>query len=78
MDWHVQYRIGAAEYIAWHAPPELAIEAACHLIDDGCDVHGIGTGPLADSIPTDQIARIHAFWMRARQPFGAMPGNLRV
>ncbi len=50
--------------------PELAIESACRLIDDGADVYGIGTGPLAASIARDQIARVYALWARAREPFG--------
>jgi hypothetical protein len=29
--------------IARH-PPEQAIEAACRLINDGCDVYGISSG----------------------------------
>jgi hypothetical protein len=66
MTWHVQYRKDTVDHIAMHPSPEQAIEAACHLIDDGCDVYGIGTGPLTDSIARDQIARIHAFWARAR------------
>ena len=66
MSWHVQYRRDAADCIARHASPELAIEAACQLIDDGCDVYGIGTGPLSDSIARADIARIHEFWARAK------------
>jgi hypothetical protein len=70
MSWHVQYRQGAAEVVASYPSPELAIETACRLIDDGCDVYGIGTGPLTDSIARDQIARIYAIWARAKHPFG--------
>jgi hypothetical protein len=47
-----------------------AIEAACRLMDDGCDVYGVGTGPLTDSIEKEQIDRIYAMWERARHPFG--------
>jgi hypothetical protein len=65
MTWHVQYRVGAVDHVARYPGPELAIEAACHLIDDGCDVYGIGTGPLADSIGKGEIARIYALWARA-------------
>jgi len=49
-----------------HPSPERAIEAACGLIDDGCDVYGIGTGPLSDSIAREEIAGIYRFWARAR------------
>lgn len=49
-----------------HTSPEEAIDAACRLIDDGFDVYGIGTGPLADSIARPEILRIHEFWARAK------------
>jgi hypothetical protein len=70
MPWHVQYRKDATDHIERYSSPERAIEAACRLIDDGCDVYGVGTGPLTDSIEKEQIARIHAMWTRARFPFG--------
>jgi hypothetical protein len=73
MTWHVQYRKDAADHIVRHRSPEQAIEAACGLIDDGCDVYGIGTGPLTDTIGRDEIARIHALWARAKHPFGRIP-----
>jgi hypothetical protein len=73
MTWHVQYRKDGADQIGRHPTPELAIQAACHLIDDGCDVYGIGTGPLTDSIEREQIARIYAMWARAKFPFGQIP-----
>jgi len=65
MTWHVQYRRGLTNHLVMHPSPELAIEAACRLIDDGYDVYGIGTGPLTDSIAKDAIARIHAVWAKA-------------
>jgi hypothetical protein len=70
MEWHVQYRQGGEELIGWHTSPEKAIAAACRLIDAGCDVYGIGTGPLSDSIGPEQVARIYAQWARASHPFG--------
>jgi hypothetical protein len=73
MTWHVQYRQGAMDMVAMHPSPELAIEAACQLIDGGCDVYGIGTGPLTDSIARDQIARIYDIWARAEHPHGGTP-----
>jgi hypothetical protein len=69
MTWHVQYRKDATSHVARHPSPEQAIEAACRLIDDGCDVYGVGTGPLTDSIDREQIARIYAMWARAKFPF---------
>ncbi len=64
--WHVQYRRDGIDHIVKCPSPEEAIETACHLIDDGFDVYGIGTGPLTDSIGREEIARIYAFWMRAK------------
>ena len=71
MMWHVQYLQDGVDHLARYPSPEEAIEAACRLIDDGCDVYGIGTGQLTDSIERDQIARIYAIWVRAN------PGNRR-
>jgi hypothetical protein len=45
--------------------PEQAIETACALLDEGCEVSGLGMGPLANSIDQDQIARIYEIWVRA-------------
>jgi hypothetical protein len=70
MPWHVQYHKGSVDHIERHSSPERAIEAACRLIDDGCDVYGVGTGPLTDSIGREQIARIYAMWDRAKHPLG--------
>jgi hypothetical protein len=70
MTWHVQYRKDGTDQIGMHRTPELAIRAACLLIDDGYDVYGIGTGPLTDSIGKEQIARIYAMWARTKFPFG--------
>lgn len=73
MTWHVQYRQGTIEsHTVTHPSPEQAIEAACRLIDDGCDVYAIGTGQPGDSIGTSEIARIYALWLRARSPFGTI------
>ena len=70
MQWHVQYRKDALNCIVRRESPELAIEAACHLMDEGADVYGIGTGPLTDSIKRAQIDRIYALWVRERTPSG--------
>jgi hypothetical protein len=66
MTWHVQYRKGDVDHIGEHPSPELAIEAVCRLIDDGCDVYGVGTGPITDSVGRREIARIYAMWARIR------------
>jgi hypothetical protein len=70
MTWHVQYHKDATDHIVRYPSPERAIEAACRLIDDGCDVYGVGTGPLSDSIEREQIVRIYAMWARVKFPFG--------
>jgi len=74
MTWHVQYRRGAKHHVVMHPSPERAIEAACGLIDDGCDVYGIGTGPLSDCIEREDIAWIYRFWARARPARNINPG----
>jgi hypothetical protein len=74
MTWHVQYSRGAEHHVARHPSPERAIEAACGLIDDGCDVYGIGTGPLSDSIAREEIAGIYRFWARAKPGATINPG----
>lgn len=64
-DWHVRYRKHEADHVRWYATPEDAIEAACCLIDESCDVYGIGLGSFDDSLAKDQIARIYALWAMA-------------
>ena len=72
MTWHVQYRKSGSDHIARAPTPEAAIETACHLIDEGSDVFGIGTGPLTDTIAGNEIARIYAIWARVKIPFGRL------
>jgi hypothetical protein len=57
------------DHIVRFPSPERAIEAACRLIDDGCDVYGVGTGALSDSIERQQIAKIYVMWARTKLPF---------
>jgi hypothetical protein len=66
LDWHVQYRKHEVDHVGWYATPGEAIVAACVLIDESCDVYGIGLGSLDDSVASDQIAKIYAVWSRAR------------
>lgn len=68
LEWHVQFRKHGTDYVSWFATPEQAIEAACTFIDEGDDVYGIGVGSLDDSIKTNQIARIYAMWVKAKEP----------
>ena len=69
MSWHVQYREGGTDHLMRYPTPEEAIEAGCRLIDEGCDVYGMGTGSLTTSISKDEIARMYAFWARTKTPF---------
>ena len=69
MIWPVKYRDDAIDYIASYPSPERAIDAACLLIDHGCDVYGLGTEASADTMGRDEIARIYFIWARARAPF---------
>ncbi len=70
MTWHVQFQDRDGEHTVRRYPgPEKAIEAACSLIDAGCDVYGIGTGLLTDSIERGEIARIYEMWARQRLSF---------
>ena len=66
MTWHVQYRDGGEDHVRRFPTPELAIAAACGLIDDGREVTGIGTGELSDSVGMDEIRNIYDLWRRAR------------
>jgi hypothetical protein len=68
--WHVQFSRINVDHVEMHPTPEAAIESACLLMDQGCDVYGIGTGALTDSIERNQISRIYELWARARYPFG--------
>lgn len=59
-EWHVQYRNGTIDRVEWFIDCELAIETACRLVDAGCDVYGLGSGSLNDSIPSDRSVRFAA------------------
>ena len=77
MDWFVQYHKSGADHLIRAKTPEEAIELACRLLDEGCDVWGIGTGPLTDSIAKDQIARIYQIWLKARPRAPGRASNRR-
>jgi hypothetical protein len=66
MPWFVRYTRSAEDHLVRMRTPEQAIETACRLLDEGCDVYGVGTGPLTDSIGKDEISRIYDMWVRAR------------
>jgi hypothetical protein len=48
-------KLGGVAEIAWFSAPENAIEEACRMLDDGCDVFGVGREPLSDSIDCGHI-----------------------
>ncbi len=73
MMWFVQYNKSGTDHLVRMRTPEQAIKTACELLDDHCDVFGIGTGPLTNSIGKDQIALIYNMWLRAR-PQGFLGG----
>ena len=77
MIWFVQYKQLGTDQLVQTATPEQAIKTACHLLDDGCDVYGTGTGPLTNSIEKEQITRIYDMWVRARpkNPRSSEPRN---
>jgi hypothetical protein len=64
--WDVLFLDGKEERRARYEDHELAIDAACELIDKGYEVHGIGRGPLAYPIGKQTITRIYAIWARDR------------
>jgi len=68
MTWHIQFRSGEGDHIERFPTPEQAIDAACRLMDAGCDVYGIGTGPLTDSVGREGIAKMYAIYTRFTPP----------
>jgi hypothetical protein len=58
--WSIQYRLSGSDMTAEALTPEEAIRVACHLLDDGCEVCGIGTGALTHVIIKEDIDRIYA------------------
>lgn len=74
MTWFVQYNKSGTDHLVRMLTPEQAIKTACELLDADCDVFGIGSGPLTNSIGKDQIALIYSMWVRAR-PQGFLGGR---
>src|SRR5476651_1965860 len=71
MTWDIRYNRDAEDHLELHATAEGAIEAACSLLDQGCDVYGVWTGDLAESIDREQIIRMHG--LRIKSPI--QPGS---
>jgi hypothetical protein len=70
MTWYTEYLNDTVEQIEGHASAELAIEAACQLIESGSDVHRIGNGQPEDSLGRAQIARTMPSGPRRRNRSG--------
>jgi hypothetical protein len=59
MTWDIRYNRAAEDHLESHPTAERAIESACLLLDQRCDVYGVWTGDLAESIDREQILRIY-------------------
>jgi hypothetical protein len=66
MTWDIRYDRDAEDHLESHPTAESAIEAACVLIDQGCEVHGIWTGHLTELIDREQIVRIYSLRIKPR------------
>jgi hypothetical protein len=65
--WFVRYsRPLAQEEIEEVETAEQAVEAACLLIDEGCQVIGIGWGSLTVTVGAREIAHLYEHWKRAK------------
>jgi len=66
MTWDIRYNRGTEDYLESHPTAETAIEVACLLIDQGCDVYGIWTGHLTEAVDREQIIRIYGLRIKPR------------
>ena len=73
MDWFIQHHSGGFDYITMRQSLDEAIETACRLLDEGCDVTGIGHKTLDNVVPMQDIESIYSIWVRAKGPFAACP-----
>jgi len=55
-----------ADHVYWFNNCVSAIEAACDLLDDGCDVCSVGERSSGDTLSKGQIARVHTLWMKTK------------
>ena len=70
MAWYVRFRFDGAGHIDRHPTKEAAIEAACCLIRDKCEVLAISAAPRDISLDRDQIARLFAEWSKVHPRAG--------
>ena len=61
----IRYNRDAEDHLESHTSAESAIEAACLLIDQGCDVYGIWTGCLTEVVEREEIIRIYGLWIKS-------------
>jgi hypothetical protein len=66
MAWYVRFRFDGTGHIDRHPTREAAIEAACRLIRDKCEVLAIGAVPRETSLTRDQIAVIYRCWAKTQ------------
>jgi hypothetical protein len=61
MTWDIRFSRDDLDHLESYPTAETATEAACLLIDQGCDVHGIWTGHLTETIDREQILQTYSF-----------------
>jgi hypothetical protein len=66
MTWDIRFSRDDLDHLESYPTAESAIEAACLLIDQGCEVHGIWTGQLTEAIDREQIIRIYSLRIKPR------------
>jgi hypothetical protein len=66
MTWDIRYSRGTVDHLESHPTAESAIDDACLLIDQGCDVHGIWTRHLTEAVHREEIIRIYSLRIKRR------------
>jgi hypothetical protein len=69
MDWFIQYRSGETDNVARHNSLDGAIESACKLLDDGCDVFSIGYQTIDNAVSKQDIESVYSIWVSAKGTF---------
>lgn len=79
MEWQVRYHRRSVECIGRYPTQEIALKAACLLIDQGCDVLGIGLAPGTSDLDPEQVAEFYRSWAHERWIVAATePGEYSV
>lgn len=66
MEWQVRYQRRSTECFGRYPTQEIAVKAACLLIDQGCDVFGIGLASETAELGREQIAEFYRSWAHER------------